>query len=56
MVSFSLGVLDVRGLKKNDYDANLKQLNKVTLGCFSLVETLKALKMLLKLYGFFSFL
>lgn len=41
------------GLKKNDYDANLKQLNKVTLGCFGLVETLKALKMLLKLYGFF---
>lgn len=39
--------------KKNDYDGNLKQFNKVTLGYFSLVKTLKALEMLLKLYGFF---
>lgn len=33
-----------------------KQLNKVTLGCFRLVKTLRALKMLLKLYGFFFLL
>ena len=48
-----LGASKLGGLKKNDYDAKLKQLNKVTLGCFSLVKTLRALKMLLKLYRFF---
>lgn len=45
--------LECQRVKKINYDANLKQPNKVTLGCFSLVKTLKALKMLLKLYGFF---
>lgn len=50
---FFSGYLGCERVKKNNYDANLKQPNKVTLGCVSLVKTLKALKMLLKLYGFF---
>lgn len=53
---FLSGCFGCGRVKKNDYDVNWRQLNKVTLGCFGLVETLKALKMLLKLYGFFSFL